>query len=280
MDTGIRPGELVPVGTLGGLANAPTWTITRLEWLAETVASSGVDAAGYADGFRAALHQTLTTAVGCKTIVAYRHGLDFDPTRPSEAEVVDAAGRWLQEVAATGRARLTDPVLLRFGIWEAVHTGRPLQFHVGYGDTDLELHRADPALLTRFLRATEDRGVPVLLLHNYPYHRHASYLAQVFEHVFMDVGLATHNTGALSRAVIREALELVPFAKMLYSSDAFGLPELYSLSARLFRQGLGELLEERVANGDASADDADRIATLILSENARRVYRLDPPTPP
>ena len=38
-----------------------------------------------------------------------------------------------------------------------------------------------------------------------------------------------HNTGALSDAVVRESLELVPFGKMLYSSDAFGLAELYYL---------------------------------------------------
>ena len=72
-------------------------------------------------------------------------------------------------------------------------------------------------------------GVPVMLLHNYPFHRHAGYLAQVFDHVFMDVGLAVHNTGALSRRVVAETLELVPFGKLLYSSDAFGLAELYLL---------------------------------------------------
>jgi len=132
-------------------------------------------------------------------------------------------------------------------------------------------------LLTGFLRATEDRGVPVLLLHNYPFHRHAGYLAQVFEHVFMDVGLATHNTGTLSDAVIRESLELVPFGKMLYSSDAFGLPELYHLAALLFRRGLAKVLDGLVSAGEATASDAERISALILNQNARRVYRLDPP---
>ena len=131
-------------------------------------------------------------------------------------------------------------------------------------------------LLTGFLRATEERGVPVLLLHNYPFHRHAGYLAQVFEHVFMDVGLATHNTGALSAAVIRESLELAPFAKLLYSSDAFGLPELYHLAALLFRRGLADVLDGLVDAGEAGAADAERITDLVLAGNARRVYRLGP----
>ena len=54
----------------------------------------------------------------------------------------------------------------------------------------------------RFLRATEQRGVPVLLLHGYPFHRQAAYLAQVYSHAFIDIGLAVHNTGALSRTLI------------------------------------------------------------------------------
>ena len=77
----------------------------------------------------------------------------------------------------------------------------------------------------------------MLLLHNYPFHRHAAYLAQVFGHVFVDIGLAVHNTGALSKALIRETLELVPFGKLLFSSDAYGLAELYYLGALLFRRG-------------------------------------------
>jgi predicted TIM-barrel fold metal-dependent hydrolase len=96
----------------------------------------------------------------------------------------------------------------------------------------------------------------------------------VFEHVFMDVGLVTHNAGALSESIVRESLELVPFGKMLYSSDAFGLAELYHLGALLFRRALGRVLDALVQAGEATRADADRISTLIGGENARRVYRL------
>ena len=115
--------------------------------------------------------------------------------------------------------------------WTAITIGMPLQIHVGYGDADIDLRRADPLRLTPFLRATEKLEVPVLLLHNYPFHRNAAYLAQVYSHVFVDVGLAVHNTGALSQALIRETLETVPFGKLLFSSDAYGLAEFYYLGA-------------------------------------------------
>ena len=133
--------------------------------------------------------------------------------------------------SVSGRYRIADPVINAWLAWTAIKIGMPLQIHVGYGDADIDLLHADPLRLTPFLRATEKRGVPVLLLHNYPFHRHAAYLAQVFGHVFIDIGLAVHNTGALSQTLIRETLELVPFGKLLFSSDAYGLAELYYLGA-------------------------------------------------
>ena len=155
-----------------------------------------------------------------------------------------------------------------------IKIGIPLQIHVGYGDADIDLRRADPLRLTPFLRATEGRGVPVLLLHNYPFHRNASYLAQVFSHVFIDVGLAVHNTGALSQTVIRETLELVPFGKLLFSSDAYALAELYCLGAELFRRGLSAVLGQLIKHDEMTRHDADHAASLIAHDNARRVYGL------
>ncbi len=158
--------------------------------------------------------------------------------------------------------------------WTAIEARLPLQFHVGYGDNDVDLLRCDPLHLTPFLRATQSQSVPVLLLHNYPFHRHAAYLAQVFDHVFMDVGLAVHNTGALSRRVIEETLELVPFGKLLHSSDAFGLAELYYLGTELFRRGLDEVLEDLVQRDELRDADARMIGTQVAGANARRAYGL------
>jgi hypothetical protein len=42
----------------------------------------------------------------------------------------------------------------------------------------------------------------------------------------------------MSSHVLGEALELSPFTKQLYSSDAFGIAESYYLGALLFRRAL------------------------------------------
>lgn len=271
VDTGFRADLLLDVASLGRLAGAPAHPIVRLESVAEQVIRSGIDLSGYAQAFRAALAAALSTAVGTKSVVAYRHGLDFDPEPPTDTEVSAAAGAWLRGIGSGDAVRLTDPVLLRFGLWEGARTGRPLQIHTGFGDTDLELRRADPSLLTSFLRATE--GVcPVLLLHTYPFHRSAGYLAQMFGHVHLDVGLAVNHTGAASDRVIAEFLELAPFGKVLFSSDAWGLPELHLLGSWLFRRGLSRVIGGWVMAGDWSIADAERVIGLIASGNATRVY--------
>jgi len=149
-----------------------------------------------------------------------------------------------------------------------------LQVHTGYGDADLALDAADPLRLTSFLRATQTHGVPVLLLHTWPFHRHAAYLAQVFDHVFLDLGLTTHNTGAFSVGVLRETLEMAPFGKLLFSTDGYGLAELYLLGAVLFRRAMERVLGALVEDGDATEADAAQLADLVARENARRVYRL------
>jgi predicted TIM-barrel fold metal-dependent hydrolase len=252
------------------MTGSAVYEVIRLEALAEDLLNNGIAAADFAEAVEQGLQES--TALAAKSIAAYRTGLDLPGDPPSHDLLIAA----LSELhpTARGRYRLTDPVINSWLAWAAIERELPLQFHVGYGDADVDLLRADPLRLAPFLRATEERGVPVLLLHNYPFHRHAAYLAQVFSHVFIDVGLAVHNTGALSQALIRETLELVPFGKLLFSSDAYGLAELYYLGAKLFRRGLSAVLGKLIEAEEITSHDAAHVATLIARDNARRVYKL------
>jgi predicted TIM-barrel fold metal-dependent hydrolase len=274
VDTGFTPEPLTSPAELGGLAGAAAHEIVRLERVAEDVAAAGTDAAGFADAVRAALAARTVEAVGVKSIAAYRTGLDLAAERPSDPEVTAAAARWLADARGTRPLRLADPILQRFLIWCGVDLRLPVQFHVGYGDSDVDLHRCNPLLLTPLLRAIQPTGVPVMLLHNYPYHREAGYLAQVFPHVYLDAGLATHNLGARAPALLAETLELAPFGKFLYSSDAFGLPELYYLGAALFRRALSELFRAGLEEDLYTERAVARLTRMVCADNAKRAYRL------
>lgn len=273
IDTGVVGGvnSLAPIPEFAELAQQRVSEIVRLETVAETLLSQGYPDAGFPEAFRAAVEEATATASGFKSIIAYRHGFDFNPVRPDDAEVVTALGR----LDDHERGRLDDPTILRFLLWTGADTGLPLQLHAGYGDADLDLDHVNPALLAPWLRILPGDSSPVMLLHCYPYQREAGYLAQVFPRVYFDLGLGINYSGAASTALIREGLELAPFGKQLYSSDAWGVPELHLLGARLWRDGLGRALQEFVDRGEWAVSDALRVARMLCSDNARRVYQLD-----
>ncbi len=273
VDTGFLADDVLGPAEMALAAGARADEVVRLEPVFEQLAHE-VGAAAAVRSFSDVLAERSKDAVGLKSVVAYRFGFDFAPEAPSGAEAVEATGAMLTK-AGSGRPRVDDPTLLRYLLWAAVDRGLPLQVHCGYGDPDLELHRCDPLLLTRFIKLVEPRGVNVALLHCYPFHRNAGYLAQAFPHVYLDVGLAINHTGLRSHAVIAEALELAPFAKVLFSSDAYGPAELHYLGALLWRRGMARVLGSWVDEGEASLADAERIATMIGRDNAIRVYGLD-----
>ncbi|MER5683678.1 amidohydrolase [Streptomyces sp. NPDC002205] len=277
VDTGL-PGDLTGPAEIAVASGADARELVRLESLAEQIADTSGTVEGFLANLAEAVHTSAATATAFTSVAAARHGLEPDPGPPGPGAVRGAAGRWLAGREAERRAARTggggprapytapdDPVLLRHLLWTAVACGRPLQFH---------LHSTDPQRLAGFAAATAGLGSDLVLLHSYPYHRHAAQLASVHPHVYADVGAALARTGARAAAVLAEALELAPFGKLLFSSGAQGLPELHVVGARQFREALGRVLGGWVADGAWSRADATRVAAMIASGNARRVYGL------
>jgi predicted TIM-barrel fold metal-dependent hydrolase len=271
VDTGFKGDLITTPEQLSDLSGGPSSSILRLERLAEDLLESGTNPEAFPDTFRIALQDAADSpdTVGVKTIAAYRTSFDIDWSRPTDAEVV----RHAREVAGRPRPlRLDRPELIAFAVHAAADRGLPIQVHVGFGDRDLDLHRTDPMLLLPLLRTMTP--VPVLLLHCYPFHRQAGYLAQAFDNVYFDVGLAINYLGVRSTALVAEALETAPFAKQLFSSDAFGPPELHLLGSVLWRRAMGLVLGDWIRTGDCSEQDAIRIVDMIGVHNAERVYAL------
>jgi predicted TIM-barrel fold metal-dependent hydrolase len=264
VDTGFA-GGVADLDALADLSVGRVHEVVRLESVAEEAVQESGD---YATAFTRRLAQRAKTAIATKSILAYRGGFDGDLREPTPSEVAQSAQRWQD----SGEPRLTDRVLLRFGLYQGLRLGKPMQFHVGFGDRDCDLHRTNPLYLLDFLRSSGD--TPIMLLHCYPYEREAGYLAQAFNNVYIDGGLAINYLGARSSALIGRLLEMAPFRKILYSSDGFGPAELHCLGARLWRNGIRDTLQGFVDAGEWSEADAIRVVDLIAHENARRVYRL------
>jgi predicted TIM-barrel fold metal-dependent hydrolase len=277
LDTGHRAADITDVATFASIAGHRTLEIVRIEAVAESVAQEGGDAQTFPTRFAEALMSRGAHAVGFKSIVAYRATFKIDQTAPRLEAVRHAAGNWLAACAG-GRIRLVDPVIIRYGLWTAADICRqrklPLQLHVGFGDPDVYMHACDPTHFTDFLRSMEAWEVAVTLLHNYPFLREAAWLAEIFQNVYYDAGAILNFAGPSNRRIMSEALEIGPFTKQLFSTDAFGLPELHFLGVLQFQHALRDTLDEWIGRGDCTVQDAEQIFASIARDNAARIYPL------
>lgn len=274
IDTGFEASPVASPAAMEQITGLPAHEIVRLERVAEQVAPSST-AESFAGDFLAALTEAAERSIGFKSIIVYRHGFDIPPEPPTAREVAEAAGRWFSVASVTGDYRLTEPVILRHLLWTAIPFGKPIQIHTGYGDSDIQLFRADPSRATRFFEATIDSGATFTLLHCYPFIREAGILSQIFPHVYCDVGAITHYLGPSAGVAIGHMMEVAPFTKILFSSDAYGLAEQYLVSSLAWSTHLGRLLDSWIADDWTTADEARRIATLIASGNAARLYGIE-----
>jgi uncharacterized protein len=240
---------------LGALAGCETRPVMRIEQVAETAGAQSRDVthAESHDAIRDAIAGARQNGyVALKTIAAYRGGLDLEalppPSRTDRLEgtplkhVLTAA---LEANEATG-----DPL--------------PVQVHTGFGDSDLLLTKARPALLKPLIERFEN--TPFVLLHCYPFVREAGWMAYVYGNVFFDLSLTIPHVSRPA-AVLAEALELAPVSKLLYASDAARTPELYLLASIWWRDALAEVLPDLLSEADALAS-----ARMILRENALALY--------
>ena len=132
----------------------------------------------------------------------------------------------------------------------------------------------DPAAL-RVLFAERFRAAPIVLLHTgYPYVRSLAYLAAMFPNVYADMGEATLFAAGEATQLVRELMGLAPASKILFSTDASLVPELYWVAQRLGRRALGRVLDEHIADGAIDERTAVDWAERILWRNSERVYSL------
>ena len=280
IDQGYPPSELLmPDAAVAALANCRVAPFLRLENLMQELISQH----NTLDDTTLALHGALADVrsqgyVGLKSIVAYRTGLDIAWWETSEVEASFREAR--QEAIDQGHLRLQQKplldTLLHVAFTEAARQELPVQFHTGYGDTDADMLLANPLHLRAVLEHRPYRGMPVILLHEcYPYTREGGYLAAVYEQVYLDLsyGIPFLSYGEMA-AFTRAALGVAPITKLLYSSDAVGIPELHWISARDGRRILGQVLGESVSIGELTRAEAETAAMAVLHDNAARLYQL------
>jgi hypothetical protein len=255
-------------------------TILRLERVVEDLVSSSATYSQLEEQFRVTLRQARSKGVvGLKSIIAYRTGLAVE-LNSGLAEEVQAGFRQLKNEADRTAApvRVADKALLdhllTVALEEAAREELPVQFHCGFGDRDADPILSNPALLRPVLEEARFQKAPVVLLHCYPYVQEAAYLASVYPQVYLDLSLASPLVFYGGGAALEDALGLAPTTKILYGSDAWGVPDIIYLGSLHTRQRLGHLLEDWIKRGWLGEQEARQVAEDLLANNARRLYRL------
>jgi predicted TIM-barrel fold metal-dependent hydrolase len=280
IDQGYPPrSQLLPDEEVGELAGCLTAPMLRLEVLMQDLIAAHDTLADVTEHFRAALVDVRAQGyVAFKSIAAYRTGLNILRWEPADVERAFTVAR--SEAVERGRVRLAHKplldTLLHVAFVAAAEQELPVQFHVGYGDTDANMLLANPLHLRDVLETRSYRGMRVVLLHEcYPYTREGAYLAAVYENVYFDLSYGIPFLGYDEMvAFTRATLGVAPLSKLLYSSDAVGVPELYWISARDGRRILGQALGECIASGDLNLQQAEAAGASILRDNAVALYGL------
>lgn len=274
LDDGLQPDEILPLSWHERFVAVKR--VLRLEVLAEQLITQCEDFSDFLARFIQEIDPPPAGVVAFKSIACYRTGLKIDTVT---TEVATRNFDDLKQQLADGRSlRLNNKPLIDFLLHQALSIAAkyqlPVQFHTGFGDPDLDLQLANPLLLRPLLESPQYRQVPFVLLHaSYPYVRQAGYLASVYPQVYLDFGLAVpYLSFSGMRNTLRQLLELAPTSKLMYSSDAKFIPELYYLAAKWGRQIVAEVLDEAIADSELTATEAERIAIAILRENALALY--------
>jgi predicted TIM-barrel fold metal-dependent hydrolase len=215
--------------------------------------------------------------VGLKSIIAYRTGLAVRET--SKTEAAETFKQVKERARRDGVVRLADKPLNDYLLLHALEVAEkqslPVQFHTGLGDSDLDLLSANPLHMRPLFESGRYKHVPFVLLHaGFPYVRELGYLASIYSNVWMDVGLAIPLATVDIPSVWRQALSLTPTSKILFSTDAYSIPDIFWLAARWGRWSLAQVLNELVTLGAFTRDEALDAAHQILHGNAEVLYEV------
>lgn len=277
IDTGYGADTTFDLEELRTIAPCRIEEVIRIEPLMERLILGSNRFDQFLDAYRAALTDLRTRGiVGMKSVIAYRTGLQLEPV---DRDAAAAAYADVREAARrAGTLRLASKPLLDhlvvLAVEEAARQGVPIQFHTGLGDPDLDLPKVDPSSL-RLIFADRFRAAPIVLLHTgYPYVRSLAYVAAMFPNVYADMGEAILFAAGEATEITRELLGLAPASKILFSTDASLVPELYWVGARIGRRALGRVLDEHIADGAIDERTAVDWAERILWRNSESVYGL------
>jgi len=278
MDYGFRGKESYNHAEMKDLLPCRIEPILRLETLAQELILKHDTFNQVLDAFAADVENAASHGyIALKSIIAYRTGLDIREW--SHDDVESAFSKIKEQARRTGKIRLASPPVNDMLVLRALDIANrqemPVQFHTGFGDSDVDLRLANPLHFRSWLQSGKFSRVPWVILHmGYPYLRESAYLSSIYPNIFVDLSLAIPFAISEIPPMLLQLLGLAPTSKLLYASDGFSVPELFWLGAKACRIALGHVLDQLVADDILTTGKAFTSAEQILYRNSETLYNL------
>ncbi|MFF7474458.1 amidohydrolase family protein [Streptomyces sp. NPDC008092] len=261
--------EASVVGPYTALTGRPVHWLARFDPLVDRLIAAGADAGTIVAEVEE--HCERAARAGCagfKTIAAYRTGLAV------RADVtLDEAQRSLAgDEPVRRRGKACRDLALRRALGVAARHDLPVQFHTGFGDSDLRLSGSNPLLLEDLLHTEEGTAATVVLIHGgFPWTEELGYLALSRPNVYAELSLSNLFAPLTLADRIVRLLDLVPADRLTIGTDGHGQPETLWFAACAVRDAWQQAEETMTAAG-IGAEWLARTRERAFDGNARELY--------
>ncbi|MEK4027593.1 amidohydrolase family protein [Pseudobacillus sp. FSL P4-0506] len=255
------------------MSGAQIWEIHRIEPVMVELGKQKLSFEGFIEKYRDNLEKALKRdgVVGLKTIIAYRSGLEIS-NKDGKAAASAYEEFLLNEKAP---AKAMRDYCFHIAMEECTRADKFMHIHTGIGDGEVVLSKASPSFLLDTFRKPEYKETKIHLVHGgYPWMEEAAFIVSILPNVYMDISLQNPFTGHGVERIISQVLELAPFDKVMYGSDAFTVPEMNWLGVKLFKDCFERVLSDWVEKDYMDADQARYIGEMILYKNFENIYKV------
>ncbi|ADX84045.1 amidohydrolase family protein [Saccharolobus islandicus] len=206
---------------------------------------------------------------GFKSIIAYRTGLKVNcDIEQARRDFYSNETDWFGKVVKGFRDYLLCETLRI-----AKELKVPVQIHTGAGDRDIKLELSRPSYLTNVVRKYEGK---VIFVHaGYPYHRETSWMSYLYPSVYLDTSQVIPFAPLAAYTILNEIFEVAPLNKVMHGSDAFHIPEIAWLAAKLAKKAIHKTTEMMIEKNILDEKDAKELVERFLYYNSKEMYGFD-----
>lgn len=250
--------------------------LNRIEWVAEDILESGTHSfEEFTELYMAGLKKKVKDdhLVAMKSIIAYKTGLDIKVL--SEKKFREGYYLYLSDPNNRAYEKTFRDYCFCKGCEACGEMQIPLQIHTAIGDSPmLDLQKCNPLFLYEAINAYP-QTIFVLLHAAYPYCEELGMMMQQYANVYGDASALFPYASIAGATKLKALMEMAPLTKLMFGTDAGGIPEQFWYAAYLFRQCFTDALQELVDKDFISVSFAMEMAENVMNKNVRRLYKAE-----